>query len=115
MGRKPVRAADGPGFFANRAARPFSSRRCACGERVAEPDRSTASCAIGGGYRMGPFKLMDLIGIDVNLESRGRFTPALASRGGSRTPFRSGWSPSALSPGWIATHGPTTGAHLGSH
>jgi 3-hydroxybutyryl-CoA dehydrogenase len=69
MGRTPVRAADGIGFLANRGARPFTLEALRlCGERVAEPDQIDRIVRIGGGYRMGPFELMDLIGIDVNLE-----------------------------------------------
>ena len=69
MGRTPVRAADGIGFLANRAARPFSLEALRLlGERIAELDQIDRIVRIGGGYRMGPFELMDLIGIDVNLE-----------------------------------------------
>jgi 3-hydroxybutyryl-CoA dehydrogenase len=69
MGRTPVRAADGIGFLANRGARPFTLEALRLhGERVAEPDQIDRIVRIGGGYRMGPFELMDLIGIDVNLE-----------------------------------------------
>ena len=68
MGSTPVRAADGIGFLANRGARPFSLEALRLyGERVAEPDQIDRIMRIGGGYRMGPFELMDLIGIDVNL------------------------------------------------
>jgi 3-hydroxybutyryl-CoA dehydrogenase len=69
MGRTPVRAADGIGFLANRGARPFTLEALRlCGERVAEPEQIDRIVRVGGGYRMGPFELMDLIGIDVNLE-----------------------------------------------
>jgi 3-hydroxybutyryl-CoA dehydrogenase len=69
MDRTPVRAADGIGFLANRGARPFSLEALRLlGERVAEPDQIDRIVRIGGGYRMGPFELMDLIGIDVNLK-----------------------------------------------
>jgi 3-hydroxybutyryl-CoA dehydrogenase len=68
MGRTPVRAADSIGFLANRAIRPFNLEALRLlGERVAEPDQIDRIVRIGGGYRMGPFELMDLIGIDVNL------------------------------------------------
>ena len=55
--------------FSPTAARARSaSRRCGCyGERIAEPDQIDRIVRIGGGYRMGPFELQDLIGIDVNL------------------------------------------------
>ncbi len=69
MGRTPVRAADGIGFLANRGARPFSLEALRlAGERVAEPEQIDRIVRIGGGYRMGPFELQDLIGIDVNFE-----------------------------------------------
>ena len=68
MGRTAVLAADGIGFLANRAARPFSLEALRLlGERIAEPDQIDRIVRIGGGYPMGPFELMDLIGIDVNL------------------------------------------------
>ena len=68
MGRTAVRAADGIGFLANRGARPFSLEALRLyGERIAEPDQIDRIVRIGGGYRMGPFELQDLIGIDVNL------------------------------------------------
>ena len=67
MDREPVRAADAPGFIVNRCNRPFALEALRMlGERVAdhaEIDRAVR----GGGYRMGPFELMDLIGVDVNL------------------------------------------------
>lgn len=68
MGRTPVRAADGIGFLANRAARPFGLEALRLlGERIAAVDQIDRIVRIGGGYRMGPFELQDLIGIDVNL------------------------------------------------
>jgi 3-hydroxybutyryl-CoA dehydrogenase len=67
MGRTPIRAKDSPGFVANRLARPFSleSLRIA-GDGAASPARID-EIVRGGGFRMGPFELLDLIGIDVNL------------------------------------------------
>ncbi len=68
MGRMPIRAKDGPGFLANRLARPFSleSLRMLADE-VADAVTIDRVCRIGGGFRMGPFELLDLIGLDVNL------------------------------------------------
>jgi 3-hydroxybutyryl-CoA dehydrogenase len=69
MGRTPIRAADSPGFVANRLARPFaleSLRTLADG--VASVERIDRIVRLGGGFRMGPFELIDLIGLDVNLE-----------------------------------------------
>jgi 3-hydroxybutyryl-CoA dehydrogenase len=37
-------------------------------ERVATPEQIDRICRLGGGYRMGPFELMDLVGIDVGFE-----------------------------------------------
>jgi 3-hydroxybutyryl-CoA dehydrogenase len=68
MGRTPIRAKDSPGFIANRLARPFtleSLRMLADG--VADAETIDRVCRLGGGFRMGPFELIDLIGLDVNL------------------------------------------------
>src|SRR5436190_447762 len=66
MGKNPVRAADMPGFIVNRVARPFYLEAFKIlGEGSATvPEIDAAICAAG--YRMGPFELMDLIGIDIN-------------------------------------------------
>jgi 3-hydroxybutyryl-CoA dehydrogenase len=68
MGRTPIRAKDSPGFIANRLARPFSLeslRMLAAG--VADAPTIDRVCRLGGRFRMGPFELIDLIGLDVNL------------------------------------------------
>jgi 3-hydroxybutyryl-CoA dehydrogenase len=67
MGRTPIRARDSVGFVANRCVRPFfleSLRMLA--EGVARHDEIDRIVRLGAGLRMGPFELMDLIGIDVN-------------------------------------------------
>jgi 3-hydroxybutyryl-CoA dehydrogenase len=68
MRRTPIRAKDSPGFVANRLARPFSleSLRMLV-EGVADAPAIDRVCRLGGGFRMGPFELLDLIGLDVNL------------------------------------------------
>jgi len=63
----PVIARDTPGFIVNRVARPFYGEAL----RVYEEgmaDQATIDWAMRtvGGFRMGPFELMDLIGNDVN-------------------------------------------------
>jgi 3-hydroxybutyryl-CoA dehydrogenase len=69
MGRTPIRAADAIGFVANRCARPYSLEALRLlGERVADHTAIDRICRIGGGFRMGPFELTDLVGVDVNLE-----------------------------------------------
>src|SRR5262249_12553967 len=67
MGRTPIRARDSVGFVANRCVRPFflESLRM-LGEGIASHDEIDRIVRLGGGLRMGPFELMDLIGIDVN-------------------------------------------------
>ena len=68
LGKTPVRAKDTPGFVVNRIARPFyleALRLLAEGAAsAAEIDRIMR---LAGGFRMGPFELLDLIGLDVNL------------------------------------------------
>jgi 3-hydroxybutyryl-CoA dehydrogenase len=69
MGRKPIRAADSPGFVANRLARPFSLESLRMlGDGVADAETIDRIVRLGGGFPMGPFELLDLIGLDVNLE-----------------------------------------------
>ena len=68
MKREPVRATDSPGFIVNRCNRPYSLEALRMlGERFATHSEIDAAMR-GAGYRMGPFELLDLIGIDVNLE-----------------------------------------------
>ncbi|MDQ2866293.1 MAG: 3-hydroxyacyl-CoA dehydrogenase NAD-binding domain-containing protein [Candidatus Eremiobacteraeota bacterium] len=66
IGKSAVFAADTPGFIVNRVARPFylqSLRALEAGVAAAEELDALARCV---GFRMGPFELMDLIGMDVN-------------------------------------------------
>jgi 3-hydroxybutyryl-CoA dehydrogenase len=65
-GKTPVVARDTPGFIVNRVARPFylEALRLA-GEGVADAE-TIDRIVRAGGFRMGPFELMDLIGTDVN-------------------------------------------------
>jgi 3-hydroxybutyryl-CoA dehydrogenase len=68
MGRTPIRAKDSPGFVANRLARPFSLESLRIlGDGVADAATIDRVVRLGGGFRMGPFELLDLIGLDVNL------------------------------------------------
>jgi 3-hydroxybutyryl-CoA dehydrogenase len=69
MGRTPIRAKDSPGFVANRLARPYSLESLRIlGDEVADAVTIDRIVRLGGGFRMGPFELLDLIGLDVNLE-----------------------------------------------
>jgi 3-hydroxybutyryl-CoA dehydrogenase len=68
MGRTPIRAKDTPGFVANRLARPFALESLRMlGDGLADAATIDRVVRLGGGFRMGPFELIDLIGLDVNL------------------------------------------------
>jgi len=66
-GKVTVLAKDTPGFIVNRVARPFYSEALRIYEENIA-DMATIDWAMKelGGFRMGPFELMDLIGHDVN-------------------------------------------------
>ncbi|MEX2144667.1 MAG: 3-hydroxyacyl-CoA dehydrogenase NAD-binding domain-containing protein [Anaerolineales bacterium] len=67
LGKTPVVTGDTPGFIVNRVARPFYGEALRLlGEGVASHEQIDQIVEQGGGFRMGPFKLMDLIGLDVN-------------------------------------------------
>jgi len=69
MGRRVIVARDGPGFLANRCARPFGLEALKLlSEGIADHAAIDRSVRLGGGFRMGPFELMDLVGIDVGFE-----------------------------------------------
>ncbi len=69
MGKQVIEAVDGPGFIVNRCNRPFGLEALKLlDERVAEIDQIDLICRLGGGFRMGPFELMDLVGVDVGLD-----------------------------------------------
>lgn len=68
MGKRVIDATDSPGFVVNRCNRPFGGEALrVVTERLAAPELVDRICRRGGGFRMGPFELMDLVGIDVNL------------------------------------------------
>ncbi len=67
-GKVAVPAKSTPGFIVNRVARPYYAEALRLYEEgVADPATLDALLVEGGGFRMGPFALMDLIGHDVNL------------------------------------------------
>ncbi len=66
LGKHVIEAADGPGFLVNRCNRPFSLEPLRLvQERLATPEQIDRICRRALGFRMGPFELMDLVGIDV--------------------------------------------------
>jgi len=68
MGKTPVVCKDSPGFIVNRVARPFYIEAL----RIAEEGKTDLgkidSLMESAGFKLGPFKLMDLIGNDINYE-----------------------------------------------
>ncbi len=69
MGKHVIDAADGPGFLVNRCNRPFGLEALKLlQERVAPLEEIDKICRLGGGFPMGPFELMDLVGVDVGLD-----------------------------------------------
>lgn len=66
-GKIPVIAKDVPGFIVNRIARPFYGEALRIAEEnIATPEQIDDAMRTLGNFKMGPFELMDLIGIDVN-------------------------------------------------
>ncbi len=69
MGKHVIEAVDGPGFLVNRCNRPFGLEALGLlSERLATVPEIDRACRLGGGFRMGPFELMDLVGVDVGLD-----------------------------------------------
>lgn len=65
MGKVPVLCNDAPGFIVNRVARPYYIEALRLAEEGVEPATIDALLEASG-FKMGPFRLMDLIGNDVN-------------------------------------------------
>ena len=67
LGKTPVLARDTPGFIVNRVARPFYGEALRIvGDGVASVEAVDMALQQAGHFPLGPFALMDLIGIDVN-------------------------------------------------
>jgi 3-hydroxybutyryl-CoA dehydrogenase len=67
-GKTPVQCSSTPGFVVNRVARPFYGEAQRLVERGAgSPATIDAVLREAGGFPMGPFRLTDLVGQDVNL------------------------------------------------
>ncbi len=66
-GKSPVHAKSTPGFIVNRVARPYYAEALRLlQEGAADVATLDALMREAGGFRMGPFELMDMIGHDVN-------------------------------------------------
>ncbi len=95
MGKVVIDAADGPGFLVNRVNRPFGLEALRLvTERLASVEQVDRIARLGGGFRMGPFELMDLVGVDVGFDVSKSFHEL--SFGEPR------WRPSPLSARMVA-------------
>jgi len=104
MGKTVIRAADGPGFLVNRCNRPFGLEALRLlQEQIGEIETIDRICRMGGGFRMGPFELMDLVGVDTGFEVSKSFYAQ--SFGEPR------WKPSPITTRYVAAglHGRKTG------
>jgi 3-hydroxybutyryl-CoA dehydrogenase len=104
MGKTVIRANDGPGFLVNRCNRPFGLEALRLlQERIAEIETIDRICRLEGGFRMGPFELMDLVGIDTGFEVSKSFFEQ--SFGEPR------WRPSPITARYVAAgmHGRKSG------
>ncbi|MEX0745118.1 MAG: 3-hydroxyacyl-CoA dehydrogenase [Phycisphaeraceae bacterium] len=67
MGKTAIRVKDGPAFLAGNCARAFYTEALRFSqENIASPEVIDRIVRDAGGFRMGPFELMDMIGLDVN-------------------------------------------------
>ncbi|MEB3100150.1 3-hydroxyacyl-CoA dehydrogenase NAD-binding domain-containing protein [Ferviditalea candida] len=70
IGKSPVICEDTPGFIVNRIARPFYNEALRIlGDRVANVEQIDRIMRKAGKFRMGPFELQDMIGIDINFST----------------------------------------------
>jgi 3-hydroxybutyryl-CoA dehydrogenase len=105
MGKDVIRAADGPGFLVNRCNRPFGLEALRLlSEGVADVETIDRIVRLGGGFRMGPFELSDLVGVDTGFDVSKSFYEL--SFGEPR------WRPSPIQARQVAAglHGRKTGA-----
>ena len=66
LGKTPVRAADAPGFIVNRVARHYYVESLKIVEENVASFQVVDELLEASGFKMGPFRLMDLIGVDTN-------------------------------------------------
>lgn len=86
MHKVPVMCKDAPGFIVNRVARHYYLEAMKMVEEGMATIENVDAIMEATGFKMGPFKLMDLIGMDINLavsksiyeafENTERFTPS---------------------------------------
>ncbi len=67
LNKTPVLCKDAPGFIVNRVARHYYLEALKLVEHGAATIENVDELMEAAGFKMGPFKLMDLIGMDINL------------------------------------------------
>ena len=67
LGKLPVMCKDAPGFIVNRVARQYYLEAMTLVEKGIATFENIDAIMEASGFKMGPFKLMDLIGMDINL------------------------------------------------
>ena len=67
MNKQPVLCKDAPGFIVNRVARHYYLQAMELVQNNVATIENVDAAMEAAGFKMGPFKLMDLIGMDVNL------------------------------------------------
>ncbi len=95
MGKTVIVAKDGPGFLVNRCNRPFGLEALRLlQEQIAGVETIDRIVRMEGGFRMGPFELMDLVGIDTGFEiSKSFFEQSF---------YEPRWRPSPISARYVA-------------
>jgi len=104
MGKTVIVAKDGPGFIVNRCNRPFGLEALrTLQERIADVETIDRIVRVEGGFRMGPFELMDLVGVDTGLEISKSFY--------EQSFYEPRWQPSPIAARYVAAglHGRKTG------
>jgi 3-hydroxybutyryl-CoA dehydrogenase len=66
MGKTPVLCKDAPGFIVNHVARPYYLEALRLAEKGLSTYDTIDQLLEASGFKMGPFRLMDLIGNDIN-------------------------------------------------
>ena len=66
LGKQAARVRDSPGFIVNRVARPYYTENLKLLEEGVAPLETLDELLESAGFRMGAFRLMDLIGVDTN-------------------------------------------------
>ncbi|MFI5134787.1 MAG: 3-hydroxyacyl-CoA dehydrogenase NAD-binding domain-containing protein [Chitinophagales bacterium] len=67
FGKEPVMARDAPGFIVNRVGKMFHTESLKILEENSASVETIDALLESSGFKMGPFRLIDLIGVDVNL------------------------------------------------